>query len=112
MIDVEKKIIAEIDWGKCPKCKSKMIYFMNNYQAGVPGEGGTYITYILKEDTTIKAICPNCKFQTELVHTICGICSKSYAIEHNYIGDNISLQNIDFSEIITSEVTKDDEDAE
>lgn len=106
---MEKTVIAELDWGKCPKCKSKMIYFMNNYQAGVPGEGGTYITYILKEDTTIKAICPKCKFQTNLIHTICGICSKEHAIEHNYIGNysnNSNLQNIEISE-----VAKDDENS-
>lgn len=92
---MKKKIIAELDWGKCPKCKnSKLIYFLNTYQAGVPGDGGTYITYILKEDNTVKAICPNCKFQIELVHSINGICSKEHALENNYITDGPNFQSI------------------
>lgn len=83
--NMKNKIIAQYDWGTCPKCKSKMIYFLKNYQSGYPGEDGTYITYILHEDTFVEAICPRCKFQIDLVHTINGICSKEHAKEHNYI---------------------------
>lgn len=104
---MEKKIIAELDWGQCPRCKqSKLVYFMNTYQAGVPGDGGTYITYILTEDNTITAICPKCKFQTNLIHTINGICSEEHAKENHYISNyNQSFYNTNNQYISEKEIT-------
>lgn len=112
---MEKKVIATLDWGLCPKCKdSRLVYFMNTYQAGVPGEGGTYITYILNEDTTVKAICPKCKFQANLIYTINGICSEQHAREHHYINTGSVIQPIEEREITVSinEVTSNDENIE
>ena len=85
--NIDKKVIANIDWGACPKCKkSKLLYFINNTQCAVPGPGGSYLQYILNEDTSVIGICPNCNFKTELIYTVEeGICTKEHAKINNYI---------------------------
>ena len=73
------KEIVRRDFSYCPRCGSKLLYLISNYQLAVPGYGGTSIEKILGCDKDITAVCENCNHRIQMCSSIYGITPKKYS---------------------------------
>ena len=90
----ELKKVVDRDFGLCPKCGSRLLYLLSNYQIGVPAAGGQNLSKILGEDKDITGICPNCNHRVQLTSSIYGITTPQYeklVSDQQYIKNKVNL---------------------
>ena len=70
--------IATHDFGRCPRCGTRLLYMLSNYQLAVPGPGGTTISRVIGEDRDITGVCPKCNHRIALTTSVYGIVTPTY----------------------------------
>ena len=73
-----KRQVAIHDFGRCPRCGTKLLYMLSNYQLALPGPGGTTISRVIGEDRDITGVCPHCHNKIPLTTSIYGITTPTY----------------------------------